>query len=138
MDCKFCAIVNNELEKFSVFENKDFIAFLDVRPLFLGHCLFAPKLHIQTLYDLPDSLVESYFINVKKMGKAVEKAMNAEGSFIAINNIVSQSVPHLHTHIVPRNKGDGLKGFFWPRTSYASPEEMHEIQERIKRAFIQQ
>lgn len=133
MDCKFCDVVKNELEIFSVFEDKDCIAFLDVRPLFLGHCLLIPKSHVETIYDLPDTLVGSYFTNVKKIGKAVEKAMNAQGSFIAMNNIVSQSVPHLHAHIVPRNKGDGLKGFFWPRTNYASLEEMREIQERIKK-----
>ncbi|MCL9684479.1 HIT family protein [Legionella maioricensis] len=115
-----------------VFEDQLFIAFLDHRPLFPGHTLLAPKNHYKTLYDLPDSMVGSFFILTKKIGTAVEKAMQATGSFIALNNIVSQSIPHLHVHIVPRNKHDGLKGFFWPRTSYQDEKHKLEVQEKIQ------
>ena len=113
-NCIIDLMVAKKEQAYIVFENQQFIAFLDHRPLFPGHTLLAPKNHYKTLYDLPDSMVGSFFILTKKIGTAVEKAMQATGSFIALNNIVSQSIPHLHVHIVPRNKHDGLKGFFWP------------------------
>ncbi|HEX2549020.1 MAG TPA: HIT family protein [Gammaproteobacteria bacterium] len=131
-ECVICAIVNKSIKSYIVFENNHLIAFLDHRPLFLGHCLLAPKNHIQTLYDLPTSLLETYFFHLQKIGKAVENGMSAAGSFIAMNNIISQSIPHLHTHIVPRNPKDGLKGFFWPRQKYLDEHHMLEVQTEIK------
>lgn len=119
-------------KSFIVFEDENFISFLDSRPLFPGHTLLAPKVHIKTLYDVPDSMVLPLFLLTQRIGKAVEKAMEAAGSFIAMNNTISQSIPHLHIHIVPRNKQDGLKGFFWPRTHYKDEEHMREVQEKIR------
>ncbi|WED42157.1 HIT family protein [Legionella cardiaca] len=133
--CIIDSIVKKEEKAYIVFENKQFIAFLDHRPLFPGHTLLAPKEHFQTLYDLPTVMVAPFFQLVQSIGRAVELAMKAQGSFIAMNNIVSQSIPHLHAHIVPRNKGDGLKGFFWPRTKYQNEEHMLEIQEKIRCYF---
>ncbi|KTC91085.1 HIT family protein [Fluoribacter dumoffii] len=131
-ECVIDLIVAKKESAFIVFEDEDFIAFLDSRPLFPGHTLLAPKQHIKTLYDVPDSLVSPLFTLTQKIGKAIEKAMGAAGSFIAMNNTVSQSIPHLHIHIVPRNRHDGLKGFFWPRTHYKDEQHMHEVQEQIK------
>ncbi len=115
-----------------VFENADFIAFLDHHPLFPGHTLLSPKKHIKTVYELPETLIPPFFTLMQRIGKAVEKGMQASGTFIAINNKISQSIPHLHVHIVPRNKGDGLKGFFWPRTRYQNQEHVSHTQEKIK------
>lgn len=131
-DCIFCKVVNKELAATVVFEDELTIAFLDHRPLFHGHCLLVPKQHFETLADLPAKLIEPVFESVQLLSRAVEKAMGAQGTFVAMNNRVSQSVPHLHIHIVPRRKGDGLKGFFWPRTKYASQEEMSSVQDLIK------
>ena len=117
VDCLFCSI-----DKELVFEDAISKAFLDHRPLFPGHVLVVPKLHVETLAQLPADLVEPFFKIVQKMTTGVETAMGAEGSFVAINNKVSQSVPHLHVHVVPRRKGDGLKGFFWPRRKYGEGE----------------
>lgn len=116
-----------------VWEEKDFMAFLDHRPLFPGHCLLIPRPHVETLADLPASKVAAYFKAAQRLARAVEKLPGAEGSFLGINNRVSQSVPHLHTHVVPRRKGDGLKGFFWPRTRYADEAEMRSMAERLKK-----
>jgi len=109
--CAFCKVVRAD-DGFRVFEDEQTIAFLDHRPLFAGHCLLIPKSHLETINDLPDSLLAQLFANVRLLSAAVELAMRAEGTFIAANNRVSQSVPHFHVHIVPRTKGDGLKGFF--------------------------
>jgi histidine triad (HIT) family protein len=114
-DCLFCGIAAHKIEAKIVFEDAISVAFLDNRPLFAGHCLLIPKAHYATLTDLPADLVGPLFLNAQHLTKAVETAMNAEGSFVAMNNVVSQSVPHFHIHIVPRTKGDGLRGFFWPR-----------------------
>lgn len=130
--CVIDLIVNKKNEAYIVFEDEHFIAFLDHRPLFPGHTLLGPKTHIGTLYDLPEALIHPLFILTQRLGKAVEKGMKATGSFIAMNNIVSQSIPHLHIHIVPRNKGDGLKGFFWPRTKYENEEHMVKTRDNIK------
>jgi histidine triad (HIT) family protein len=132
-DCIFDLIIDKKQQAFIVFEDEQFIAFLDTRPVFLGHTLLVPKTHYVTLYDLPHELITPFFLLTQKIGQAVEEAMGASGSFIAINNTISQSVPHLHVHIVPRNKHDGLKGFFWPRTKYSSEEQMDEIQQRISK-----
>ncbi|KTD22556.1 HIT family protein [Legionella londiniensis] len=131
--CVIDNIIKKKENAAIVYEDRDWIAFLDHRPLFLGHTLLAPKRHVETLYELDEPLLFSLFAMTQKIGKAVEKGMGAEGSFIAMNNIVSQSIPHLHVHIVPRNKGDGLKGFFWPRTKYENDEQRDKVKEQIKR-----
>lgn len=118
-----------------MFEDEISIAFLDHRPLFSGHCLLVPKKHLETLTDLPKELVGPFFENVQLLARAVESALEAEGSFVAMNNRVSQSVPHFHVHIVPRRRKDGLKGFFWPRHKYDGEAEMLEV-ERLIRAAI--
>jgi histidine triad (HIT) family protein len=129
--CLFCRIVSGEAEATIVYEDKNSLAFLDIRPLFHGHVLVVPREHFETLSDLPAERVESLFQVVRKLAQAVESGMEAEGSFVAMNNRISQSVPHLHVHVVPRRKKDGLKGFFWPRTKYKSGEEMSEVKDRI-------
>lgn len=118
-----------------MFEDEKTVAFLDHRPLFPGHVLLVPKEHFETLSDLPSRLVGPFFLDVQLLVKAVELALNADGSFVALNNRVSQSVPHLHVHIVPRRRKDGLKGFFWPRYKYKSKEEEELVQEAIKAAL---
>lgn len=120
-----------------VFEDEDTLAFLDHRPLFPGHCLLIPKTHLETLGDLPSSLIKPFFANVQLLSVAIEHGMNAEGTFVALNNRVSQSIPHFHVHIVPRRKGDGLKGFFWPRSKYKSPEEIAEVLKSLQAALAQ-
>jgi len=117
-----------------VFEDDISLAFLDHRPLFHGHCLLIPKAHYETLSDLPAEFVGPFFENAQLLARAVEVAMEAQGTFVAMNNRVSQSVPHLHVHIVPRTKGDGLKGFFWPRTKYASETKMAAVRDLIQAA----
>jgi len=134
--CLFCRIVSGELEAVKVFEDDLTLGFLDHRPLFRGHTLIVPREHYETLSDLPTSLIDPLFKNVQQVSKGVEAAMEAEGTFVALNNRVSQSVPHLHVHIVPRRKKDGLKGFFWPRTKYASQDEMLEVREKIMAALL--
>jgi histidine triad (HIT) family protein len=131
-DCSFCRIVAGALETSTVFEDELTLAFLDQRPLFPGHCLLIPKTHYETLSDLPEDLIGPLFGNAKLLAAAVEQAMESEGSFVAINNRVSQSVPHLHIHIVPRRKKDGLRGFFWPRQKYASDAEMARVRDRLR------
>ena len=101
-----------------VYEDDDSVAFLDHRPLFHGHTLLVPRIHVETLGDLPAELVEPFFKAAQLLTRAIESALGAEGTFVAMNNRVSQSVPHLHVHVVPRRRKDGLKGFFWPRTKY--------------------
>jgi histidine triad (HIT) family protein len=133
--CLFCEIGSRP--GYVVFEDDISLAFLDHRPLFIGHTLLVPKAHCETLADLPVSLIGPFFANVQMLTRAVEQALKAEGSFVAINNRVSQSVPHLHVHIVPRRKKDGLRGFFWPRQAHPDEEEMRQAQEAI-RASIEQ
>ncbi len=120
-----------------VFEDELSLAFLDHRPVFPGHCLLIPKQHFETLTDLPEDLIGPFFKNVQLLSRAVESAMEAHGTFVAMNNRVSQSVPHLHTHIVPRRRKDGLKGFFWPRQPYKSEEEAESVQEKIRKAVAE-
>jgi len=132
MACKFCDIVQHRLPAHIVFEDPHSIGFLDKTPLFPGHVLLVPRQHIETLLLLPEDLLLPYSSASQKIARAVESAMKAEGIFVAINNRVSQSVPHLHTHIVPRRKGDGLKGFFWPRKRYSSDEEMAQVAAAIR------
>lgn len=132
MTCLFCRIVEGEVKASVVFEDDISLAFLDHRPLFPGHCLLVPKAHFETLTDLAENLVGPFFKNVQLLVRAVEVALAAEGSFVAMNNRVSQSVPHLHVHIVPRRKKDGLKGFFWPRKKYGNPDQIVEVQRAIQ------
>jgi histidine triad (HIT) family protein len=134
MDCLFCRILAGELAVATVFEDDLTLAFLDHRPLFPGHCLLIPKAHYETLADLPDDLIAPLFRNAKLLASAVEQGMESEGSFVAINNRVSQSVPHLHIHIVPRRRKDGLRGFFWPRRKYESAAAMEIIRDSIREA----
>jgi histidine triad (HIT) family protein len=127
--CRFCQIASHA--NYIVFEDDLSIAFLDYKPLFIGHTILIPKAHFETLADLPKELLAPFFANVQLLARAVEHAMSAEGSFIAINNRVSQSVPHLHVHIVPRRKKDGLRGFFWPRQAHPGEESMRQAQAAI-------
>ncbi len=130
-ECLFCRIVSGELPATVVYEDQNSVAFLDIRPLFAGHTLLVPRVHVETLGELPEKLVGPYFETVQLLSRVVEAAMDAEGTFVAMNNRVSQSVPHLHVHVVPRRKKDGLKGFFWPRTKYKNNEEMEAVREKI-------
>src|SRR4051794_14822510 len=132
--CLFCSIIAGEVAAFVVEEDERAIVFLDHRPVFPGHCLVVPKTHYQTLSDLPEGEVGSYFQLVQRVTRAVETALAADGTFVAINNRVSQSVPHLHVHVVPRRQKDGLRGFFWPRQKYESEDQMREVAERVRRA----
>jgi histidine triad (HIT) family protein len=134
--CKFCGIVRNPEEAQIVFEDEISVAFLDYRPLFPGHCLLITKAHFETLTDLPAEIVGPLFLNAQLLAKTIQQVMKAEGTFVAINNIVSQSVPHFHIHIVPRRKGDGLRGFFWPRQKYESPEKMLEVQQALAAELV--
>lgn len=134
-NCVIDEIIAKKLKAYIVFEDNDFIAFLDHHPIFIGHTLISPKNHYQTLYDLPDKFVKPLFTLTQKIGKAVEVAMNSKGSLIAINNIVSQSIPHLHVHIIPRNKGDRLKRCFLPRTRYKNAQHFIETQQKIIEAL---
>lgn len=133
--CKFCQIVSGLVTTYVVWEDSISIAFLDNRPLFPGHVLLIPKEHYETLSDVPEKLLGPFFANVQMLARAVEQGMEAEGSFVAINNRVSQSVPHLHVHIVPRRKKDGLRGFFWPRQSHPNEAVMKQAQAAIERAI---
>ena len=130
-NCLFCRIVSGEVPAVVIYEDDNSVAFLDHRPLFHGHTLLVPREHVETLGDLPAPQVEPYFKTTQLLARAVESAMEAEGTFVAMNNRVSQSVPHLHVHVVPRRKKDGLKGFFWPRTKYKDEEEMKSVQRKI-------
>ena len=134
-DCIFCQVVVGRTSAAIVFEDEISLGFLDHRPLFPGHCLLVPKKHFETLADLPGELIGPFFSNVQLLARAVESGLDAEGSFVAMNNRISQSVPHFHVHVVPRRKKDGLKGFFWPRTKYASELEITEAQKRIAAAI---
>ena len=131
-NCVFCGIVRGEVSAPIVFEDETSIAFLDHRPVFPGHCLLVPREHFETLADLPRDLVAPFFTNAQLLSRAVELALEAHGTFVGINNRVSQSVPHLHVHIVPRRRKDGLRGFFWPRHKYESAEQMLLIQKAIE------
>jgi histidine triad (HIT) family protein len=129
--CAFCRIAGFRDVAYIVFEDKISVAFLDHRPLFPGHCLLVPKRHIETIADLPPELTGPIFENVKLLGRAVEEAVEADGAFIAVNNKVSQSIPHFHVHVVPRRHKDGLKGFFWPRHPYRDQKHLLETQRAI-------
>jgi histidine triad (HIT) family protein len=135
--CVFCDIANGSVPAAMVLDEPSVVAFLDHQPLFPGHVLVMPRAHRPTLADLPDEDVTPLFLSVKRIASAVERAMHADGTFVAINIKISQSVPHLHVHVVPRRKGDGLFGktFQWIRHRYPSPEAMHETQQAIVSAL---
>jgi histidine triad (HIT) family protein len=130
--CLFCEIVAGREPAHVVLDDEIAVAFLDVRPLFPGHTLLVPRTHVETLADLPGPLVEPYFARAQRLSQAMETVLGAAGSFVAINNRVSQSVPHLHTHVVPRNPKDGLRGFFWPRGKYGSDDEAAAVAARLR------
>lgn len=136
--CTFCSIAADEVTSHRAYEDDTCVAFLDHRPLFPGHTLVIPRAHHETLPDLPTDLIGPFFSTVQRLAAAVPRAMGATGSFVAINNIVSQSVPHLHAHVVPRRPKDGLRGFFWPRSRYAGgDEEMASVAATIRRALAE-
>jgi histidine triad (HIT) family protein len=130
-DCVFCRIISGEVPANMVLEDDEFVAFLDARPVFKGHVLVVPRRHYVTLADLPVPAVGPLFERVRLLSAAIPAALGAQGTFVALNNIVSQSVPHLHVHVVPRTKGDGLRGFFWPRQRYASEDEAAQYARQI-------
>ncbi len=132
--CPFCRIARGEEPALLVLEEAAFVAFLDRRPLFPGHCLLVPRQHVETFTELPPALAGPLVAAVQLLTRAVEEAVAAEGSFLAVNNRVSQSVPHLHVHVVPRRRGDGLHGFFWPRRPYPDSRSAREVQEAIRTA----
>src|SRR5437764_15324694 len=132
--CVSCAIIREEELAYTVFEDDLSLAFLDRRPLFPGHCLLVPKVHYETLANLPASLVGPLFQNAQLLERAIEEGLQADGTFIAINNRVSQSVPHLHIHLVPRHRKDGLRGFFWPRQRYKDEAAILQMQGILRSA----
>lgn len=131
--CVFCEIVSGAKDAHIVYQDDATIAFLDHRPLFPGHVLLVPRDHHQLLADLPAAQVGPLFQTARLLTQAVQTALDAEGTFVALNNGVSQSVPHVHVHVIPRRKGDGLKGFFWPRISYRDDAHLAEVRERVER-----
>lgn len=133
--CTFCRIIKKEEEAYVLFEDSKTIAFLDLKPLFPGHMLLVPKEHYANIMEIPEQTIGPLFNNVKRLSLALEDSLGAEGEFIAVNNKVSQSVPHMHIHIVPRKFKDGLKGFFWPRYRYNNKEEILRVQEKIVSAL---
>ncbi len=133
--CVFCSIARGERPAHVVLDDDVALALLDVRPLFHGHVLVIPRAHVATLPELDRAAVGPFFERVQDVARAVPIACEADGSFVAMNNVVSQSVPHLHVHVVPRKPKDGLRGFFWPRTKYASDAEMAQVAQRIRDAL---
>jgi len=133
-ECVFCEIASGRRGAHIVLDDSTAIAFLDARPVFKGHMLLIPRAHVPTFADLPDGCLEPLFARAQQLARAVEEGLGAAGSFVAMNNRISQSVPHLHVHVVPRNRKDGLRGFFWPRTKYASDQEADEYASRLRAA----
>ena len=133
--CLFCRIASGEVPAHTVLETERFVAFLDHRPVFKGHVLLVPREHVETLPDLPPGLRDGFLAAAQDLAVAVKDALGAQGSFVAVNNTVSQSVPHLHLHVVPRTKGDGLRGFFWPRHRYDDPAERTAYAARLRAAL---
>jgi len=133
--CIFCQIASGRAPAHLVLDEPDRLAFLDTRPLFSGHVLLVPRLHVETFPELPAEALGPYFAAAQRLVKAVEKARGADGTFVAMNNKVSQSVPHLHVHIVPRRFKDGMRGFFWPRNPYADEQEAAAVAASIRAAL---
>ncbi len=136
--CPFDAIVAGTVPAHIVLDEPAVVAFLDARPVFKGHLLVVPRRHFVTLADLPDELIGPLFEAVRRISTALPAALGAQGTFVALNNVVSQSVPHVHVHVVPRTKGDGLRGFFWPRQRYESDDEAASYAARIADALAAQ
>jgi len=136
-DCRFCAIVTGDEHGQVVYEDEHALAFLDHRPLFPGHSLLVPRDHVETLGDLPPEAIEPLFTAAQLLSRAIPRAMGKPGSFVAMNNVVSQSVPHLHVHVVPRKPKDGLRGFFWPRRKYDSEDHLTEVAEMVRSAVAE-
>jgi len=134
-DCLFCSIIAGTTPAQFVLETPEIVGFLDIRPVFKGHTLIVPREHVPTMVELPDELMVPLFGAARSVADAVRTAFDAQGSFVAVNNVVSQSVPHLHVHVVPRTKGDGLRGFFWPRTKYADDAEAAEYAGKLRAAL---
>jgi histidine triad (HIT) family protein len=133
--CRFCAVVAGAEPADVVVDEPEVVAFLDHRPVFKGHTLVVPREHVETLPDLPERLLVPVFGVVQRVARAVVDELGAEGSWVPINNVVSQAVPHLHVHVVPRRRGDGLRGFFWPREGYADDAERAEYAARLRAAL---
>jgi len=133
--CVFCAIAAGDVPASMVLRDDDVAAFLDARPVFKGHVLVVPRAHVPTLSDMPPAALGPLFAAVQRVARAVEAGLGADGTFVAMNNKVSQSVPHLHVHVVPRKKKDGLRGFFWPRVPYADDAEREAFAARIRAAL---
>jgi histidine triad (HIT) family protein len=133
-DCVFCEIVAGTRAAAIVARDDAAVAFLDARPVFKGHVLVVPRAHVPTLTELPAGALAPYFAAVQRLARAVEVGLGADGTFVAMNNKVSQSVAHLHTHVVPRRRKDGLRGFFWPRVPYAGDAERDEFAAKIRAA----
>lgn len=133
--CLFCEIAAGDVPARIVLDEDEFVAFLDTRPVFKGHTLLVPRRHVVTLPDLSADLRDGFLASMQRLATAMVEGIGAQGSFVAMNNTVSQSVAHLHCHVVPRTKGDGLRGFFWPRTRYADDAEAADYAGRISRAL---
>ncbi len=134
-ECLFCGVAAGRVEVAVVWSDERFVGFLDHRPVFKGHVLLIPRAHIVTLPDLPDGLRDPFLAATQRLATAMVTGLGAEGSFVAMNSTVSQSVPHLHCHVVPRTRGDGLRGFFWPRTRYADDAEQESYAARLRAAL---
>jgi histidine triad (HIT) family protein len=137
-DCVFCDIITGRVPADIVLADEEVVAFLDARPVFKGHVLVAPRVHMATLAELPAARVGPFFQRVQRLSAVMPAALGCQGTFVALNNVVSQSVPHLHVHVVPRTRGDGLRGFFWPRQRYDSPEEAAQYADRLRAALADQ
>ena len=133
--CVFCRIVDGDAPAHVVLHDEIAMAFLDTRPLFHGHTLLVPRDHHETLADLPGELLPELFARAQRLSQIMETPFGAAGSFVAMNNRISQSVPHLHVHVVPRNRKDGLRGFFWPRTKYDGDGHAAEVAARLRVAY---
>jgi histidine triad (HIT) family protein len=134
-DCLFCSIIAGTTPAQIVLDTPDLVGFLDIRPVFKGHTLIVPRAHVPTMVEMSDDVMIPLFGAARSVADAVRTAFDAQGSFVAVNNVVSQSVPHLHVHVVPRTKGDGLRGFFWPRTKYADETEASEYAGKLRAAL---
>ena len=137
MSCVFCEVIAGRQGATKILDEPGVVAFLDTSPVFKGHVLVVPRAHHETLVDVPERLLAPLFSTVQRVQVAVMAALDAKGTFVAMNNVVSQSVPHLHVHVIPRTKGDGLKGFFWPRVKYESSEEYEDYASRIRGALVE-
>ncbi len=134
----FCDIAAGRVPADIVLADEEVVAFLDARPVFKGHVLVASRLHVVTLADLPAAKVGPFFVRVQRLSAAMPAALGCQGTFVALNNVVSQSVPHLHVHVVPRTRGDGLRGFFWPRQRYATPAEAAQYADLLRAVLAEQ